>query len=59
MILREAASLAVRGKAIQLLLTHFSPSIEDPNVFENNAKSVFENTIIGYDRFSTQIKYPE
>ena len=59
MLFREAASLAVRGNAKQLLLTHFSPSIEDPNVFENNAKSVFENTIIGYDRFSTQIKYPE
>ena len=59
MLFREAASLAVRGNAKQLLLTHFSPSIEDPNVFEENAKSVFENTIIGYDRFSTQIKYPE
>lgn len=59
MLFREAASLAVRGNAKQLLLTHFSPSIEDPYVFENNAKSVFENTIIGYDRFSTQIKYPE
>lgn len=59
MLFREAASLAVKGNAKQLLLTHFSPSIEDPNVFENNAKSVFENTIIGYDRFSTQIKYPE
>lgn len=59
MLFREAASLAVMGNAKQLLLTHFSPSIEDPNVFENNAKSVFENTIIGYDRFSTQIKYPE
>ena len=59
MLFREAASLAVRGNAKQLLLTHFSPSIEDPYVFEENAKSVFENTIIGYDRFSTQIKYPE
>lgn len=59
MLFREAASLAVRGNAKQLLLTHFSPSIGDPNVFENNSKSVFENTIIGYDRFSTQIKYPE
>ena len=59
MLFREAASLAVMGNARQLLLTHFSPSIEDPNVFENNAKSLFENTIIGYDRFSTQIKYPE
>ena len=59
MLFREAASLAVRGNAKQLLLTHFSPSIEEPDVFENNAKSVFENTIIGYDRFSTQIKYPE
>ena len=59
MLFREAASLAVMGNARQLLLTHFSPSIEDPNVFENNAKSLFGNTIIGYDRFSTQIKYPE
>ena len=59
MLFREAATLALKGNVKQLLLTHFSPSIENPNEFENNAKSVFENTIIGYDRFSTQIKYPE
>lgn len=59
MLFREAATLALKGNVKQLLLTHFSPSIENPNKFENNAKSVFENTIIGYDRFSTQIKYPE
>ena len=59
MTFREAANLARLGNVDKLILTHFSPSIEEPTVFENNAKSVFENTIIGYDRFSTQIKYPE
>lgn len=59
MLFREAASLAVKGNVKQLLLTHFSPSVDKPEIFEDNAKSVFENTIIGYDRFSTNINFPE
>ncbi len=59
MLFREAASLAVRGNVKQLLLTHFSPSVDDPKVFENNAKSVFKNTILGYDRFSIDINFQE
>lgn len=59
MLFREAASLAVRGNVKQLLLTHFSPSVDEPEIFENNAKSIFENTIIGYDRFSTDINFQE
>lgn len=59
MLFREAASLAVRGNVKQLLLTHFSPSVDEPEIFKNNAKSIFENTIIGYDRFSTDINFQE
>lgn len=50
MTFREAATLAYRGKVSELLLTHFSPSINDPYEFLDNAREVFPNVIIGEDR---------
>lgn len=58
MTFREAASLAKRGKVKQLLLTHFSPSVDNPDNYLENAKSVFEKTIVGYDGIKLNIAYP-
>lgn len=59
MTFREAATLAKNGNVKKLLLTHFSPSVEKPDYFAENASSVFENTIIGYDGISLEIAYPD
>ena len=59
MTFREAAGLAVRGNVKQMLLTHFSPSMSEPSLFEENAKSVFPNTILGYDRLSMKLEFPK
>ena len=59
MTFREAATLAKNGNVKKLLLTHFSPSVEKPDFFAENASSVFENTIIGYDGISLEIAYPD
>lgn len=50
MTFREAAQLAKDGGVKELMLTHFSPSVGDPEKFLNNARGVFENTTIGRDR---------
>ena len=42
-----------------LLLTHFSPSLENPNLYLRNATSVFENTIIGKDRLELNLKFED
>ena len=57
MTFREGATLAKEGKVKQLLLTHFSPSMMEPNVFLNNAKSVFENVVIGEDRMIFDLNF--
>ncbi len=58
MTFRESASLAKKGKVKHLLLTHFSPSVDNPSDFLENAKSVFKNTSIGYDGIKFSIAYP-
>ena len=52
MTFKEAATLAKNGNVKKLLLTHFSTAMENPLIYEDNAKYIFEHTIIGYDRYS-------
>ena len=49
MTFAEASTIAYKGKVRELLLTHFSTAMDDPNFYEDNAKNIFSNTIIGYD----------
>jgi ribonuclease Z len=58
MTFREAAELAQRAHATQLLLTHFSPSITNPEEYATNARSVFPNTIIGRDHLTLSLRFP-
>lgn len=50
MTFRESAELALNGNVKELLLTHFSPSMMKPEEYINNAKEVFKNTVVGFDR---------
>ena len=49
MIFAEAATIVQKGSVKELWLTHYSPSLEKPEEFYNNAKSIFSNTILGKD----------
>lgn len=59
MTFREAASLANTGNVDKLLLTHFSPSIEEPKDFAHNATNLFKDTIIGEDGLSLSLSYKD
>ena len=59
MTFREAASLANAGNVDKLLLTHFSPSIEEPKDFAHNAPNLFKDTIIGEDGLSLSLSYKD
>ncbi|MBP1744914.1 MAG: ribonuclease, partial [Firmicutes bacterium] len=59
MIFREAAQLARDGRVKELLLTHFSPSMGEPEKFLSNAAEVFENTAIGEDRIVKELAFEE
>jgi ribonuclease Z len=50
MIFREAAELASMGQVKELLLTHFSPALQDPALYLPYAERIFQKTAIGQDR---------
>jgi ribonuclease Z len=50
MTFEEAATLAAEGKVKELLLTHFSPSLQDPVMYLPYAERIFQRTTIGQDR---------
>lgn len=55
MLFSEAAELASRGNVKELWLTHFSPSLYNPDEFLENATRLFKNTIIGTDRLMKEL----
>lgn len=59
MTFKEAAILAKSGNVKNLLLTHFGTAMSDPEEYLSNADKIFENTIIGFDRFKTTLNFDE
>ncbi|MDW8801361.1 ribonuclease Z [Clostridium sp. A1-XYC3] len=57
MLFSEAAALAKEGNVKELWLTHFSPSMPNPQEYIKNAQSIFYNTIIGEDRFTKTLNF--
>ncbi|MBU5484687.1 ribonuclease Z [Clostridium sp. MSJ-11] len=50
MTFAEGAELALKGGVKELLLTHFTPAMVEPELYKDNAASIFPNTILGEDR---------
>src|SRR5579859_720005 len=59
MTFREAAELARDAQARQLVLTHFSAGLTDPETFIGNATEVFPNTIVGRDHLTLNLRFAE
>ena len=57
MMFTEAAMLAKQGNVKELWLTHYSPSLKEPEDYIDEARKVFANTILGKDLYSKTIKY--
>ncbi|MCY6356160.1 ribonuclease Z [Clostridium sp. ZS2-4] len=55
----EAAQLACKGNVQELLLTHFSPAMSEPELFKQNAINIFEKTIIGKDRLVKSLSFKD
>lgn len=58
-IFSEAAMLAKQSASRELWLTHYSPSLQDPNDFINDTRRIFVNTYAGYDLKTKTFKYEE
>ena len=59
MTFSEAAELALSGDVQELLLTHFSPSMINPEEYKDRAEGIFRNTIIGFDRFVRTMSFKD
>ncbi|MCQ2969336.1 MAG: ribonuclease Z, partial [Clostridium sp.] len=59
MTFREAATLARKAKCKKMILTHFSPALQEPSLYIKNAKEEFENVVIGYDRTIDSLSFIE
>lgn len=57
MTFSEAGRLAFKAEVKELLLTHFSPTMKDPYLYEKDILDIFPNTIIGYDGFVKILQY--
>ena len=60
MLYREAATLAKRAGVRRLWLTHYSPSMKEPEeLFEAEAKSIFEHAVLGFDGMREDLRFEE
>jgi ribonuclease Z len=59
MVFSEAARLARNSNSRELWLTHFSPSITNPDLLIDEAKIVFPNTVQGKDLMKKTFKFDE
>jgi ribonuclease Z len=59
MTFREAAGLAKKGSVEELILTHFSPAMASADMYINNAKDVFTNTLLGEDRLTKTLCFKD
>ncbi len=59
MIFSEAAKIAAKAGCGQLWLTHYSPSLKDPEVFIDYARRIFKNTSAGADLMKKTLRFGE
>ena len=57
MMMQEAASLAKEAMAKELWLTHYSPSVVNPNDYKEELREIFENIVISKDGQSKTINF--
>jgi ribonuclease Z len=58
MIFSEAANISLNANVNELWLTHFSPSMPNPEEYIKFAENIFPNTVIGKDLMSKTLSSP-
>jgi len=57
MIFSEAANLALHSGSKELWLTHFSPSLNNPQDYISIPQSIFPNTVIGRELLTKELNF--
>lgn len=55
----EVAFMASRAKPENVWLTHFSPSLPDPENYIDDARSIYPNIMLGSDGMQTVLRYKD
>ncbi|MEG6566291.1 ribonuclease Z [Thermoanaerobacterium saccharolyticum] len=53
----ETALVAKEANVKELWLTHFSPSLKNPDKYLKYAKDVFENSVVGFDMMTKELRF--
>ena len=59
MIFSEAAAVAKASVSAELWLTHYSPSLKEPDAFIDKVRSIFPNAHTGHDLMTKTLGYAE
>lgn len=59
MTFKEAATLAKEAQVKELWLTHYSPSLVNPQEFMEDVRKIFPQAIAGKDRKSVELEFEE
>lgn len=59
MTFKEAALIAQASQSKELWLTHYSPSLKDPQEYLDSIKPIFGNVIAGSDLLKTTVTYQD
>ena len=59
MMMSEAAEIAKEANVHELWLTHYSPSVHDPEEYAEATRSIFANTVISKDGQYTDLAFRE
>ena len=59
MTFAEAATQAKKGHVKEMVLTHFSQAMRDPEKYVKNATDIFPNTVIGKDHMHFTLNYDQ
>ncbi|MFZ5987134.1 MAG: hypothetical protein ACOYWZ_08450 [Bacillota bacterium] len=57
MMFSEAGLLAKQRSVKELWLTHYSPSLTEPEEYIETERTIFTNTVAGRDLLTKTIKY--
>ena len=59
MTMQEAAQTAQKVRVPELWLTHYSPAMPRPELYQDEVKKIFENTIVARDGRSVELRFSD
>ena len=59
MMMQEAADIAKKTNAKKLWLTHYSPATPEPEIFQDELREIFPETLVSTDGTVTTLQFED